>query len=414
MRRLLKPSSSLFAFVAVLLLLIGAGLSVVFWGWLHPTTPTTVSNSETLRNVGLLIGGALAFVFALWRGWVAERQVDIALQSLLNERYERGAEMLGSEVLSVRLAGIYALRRLAEEHPEQYHISIMQLFCAFVRNPTGSQEGQNVKDVSPNQSSLWEDVQAVMTAIGGRGELGLALEKRAKFILDLHGADLSSTLLSGMNLAGADLSRANLRDADFFGIPTPPPDLSEPIPSGPNQPEARFIASELVTPDLSGMDNHRANLSLSILSDADLSGTYLLGADLSGAQLINANLSNSRIVYANLRKAVLCDANLSGAFVLDSDLSGANLGSANLSGARLLGAKIYGANLFLASLLGADFSSAVLSKADGEFRATGLTQEQINQVKVSPNNLPSLTGLVDAVTREPLVWPSSPPANDGQ
>ena len=62
---------------------------------------------------------------------MAERQADTARLSLLNERYLKGAEMLGSEVLSVRLGGIYALQRLAEEHPGHYHLQVMNLFCAF-------------------------------------------------------------------------------------------------------------------------------------------------------------------------------------------------------------------------------------------------------------------------------------------
>ena len=80
--------------LCVSVLVAGIGLTVCFWDWLHPEGTTTVSNSETLRNVGLLIGGALAFVFAGWRAWVAEqqkataqRQADIASTELsLNER----------------------------------------------------------------------------------------------------------------------------------------------------------------------------------------------------------------------------------------------------------------------------------------------------------------------------------------
>ena len=87
----------------------------------------------TARNVGLMIGGAVALVFAVWRSWVAHKQADTARQGLLNERYQKGAEMLGNNVLSVRLGGIYALERLAAEHPEQYHVQIMKLLCAFVR-----------------------------------------------------------------------------------------------------------------------------------------------------------------------------------------------------------------------------------------------------------------------------------------
>ena len=43
--------------------------------------------------------------------------------------------MLGSEVLSVRLAGVYALQRLAGEYPEQYHIQTVRLFRAVYARP---------------------------------------------------------------------------------------------------------------------------------------------------------------------------------------------------------------------------------------------------------------------------------------
>ncbi len=136
--------------LSAVLLLAGIGITIGFWGWLHPGASPTASNSETLRNAGLLIGGALAFVFAVWRGWVAERQANAAQrqaetaeQTLLNERYQRSAEMLGSEVLSVRMGGAHALRRLAEDHPDPYHDQVTQMLIDFVRNPPGGEEGQN-------------------------------------------------------------------------------------------------------------------------------------------------------------------------------------------------------------------------------------------------------------------------------
>ena len=136
----LVKSGSLW-FTALALVLLGAGiwLTIESWDWLHPsisqqeaadTTPSatiesTVSNSETLRNVGLLIGGGLAFVFAAWRAWIAERQsaaaqrqaetaqrqaenvqsqiaiaqsqAETAQQSLLNERYQRGGKCLAAK-----------------------------------------------------------------------------------------------------------------------------------------------------------------------------------------------------------------------------------------------------------------------------------------------------------------------------
>ena len=149
MRRLFQSDYFWLVF-SVVLLLAGIGLTIGFWGWLHPPKPTTVSNSETLRNAGILIGGVLAFVFAVWRGLVAKRQADAAQrqaetaeQTLLHERYQRGVEMLYRGVPSVRLGGVRLLQELVEDHPDPYRIRVTQLVTDSVMNPTESEEGQN-------------------------------------------------------------------------------------------------------------------------------------------------------------------------------------------------------------------------------------------------------------------------------
>ena len=120
----------------VLLAIASVALTFVFWGWLG-------SNSATLRNVVLVAAAVAALPLALWRSRIAERQADTAQRGLLNERYQKGAEMLGSDVLSVRLGGIYALQNLAEEHPGQYHVRVMRLFCAFLRSPPWGPPGRS-------------------------------------------------------------------------------------------------------------------------------------------------------------------------------------------------------------------------------------------------------------------------------
>jgi len=156
MKHLLDSGYFWFA-LSIILLLVGIGLTIWFWCWLHPKAPTTASNSETLRNVGLLIGGTLAFVFALWRGWVSERQAEAsrsqaesallqaetAEQTLLNERYQRGTGMLFSRVLAVRTEGIRSLEQLAKDQPDSYYVRVTQLISDFVRDPSGIEEDQN-------------------------------------------------------------------------------------------------------------------------------------------------------------------------------------------------------------------------------------------------------------------------------
>ena len=362
MKRFLKTSFFWFTLLAIVLLSVSVWLTWWRWNWLHTSASTTASNSETLRNVGLLIGGLLAFVFAGWRAWVAERQADIAQSqtqtaqlSLLNERYQRGAEMLGSDVLSVRMGGIYALRRLAEDHPEQYHIQIMELLCAFVRNPTGD-GGSPVyryKDTG-TVPRLREDVQSVMNIIGHRNEVGRNIEKATEnFELNLRAADLQ-----GIWLYGPDISDALLIDA---------------------------------------------NLSHAMLDSADLSGATLTGANLSKSFLSSASLSNAKLAHANLSDAYLADADMSNAFLMSADLSKADCSNANLSRASLPDAKLFGSILRGTNVTHANFFSFGRTSAY-ESLGLGLTQAQLDEACCDPNDPPDLRGVLDAQTTAPLIW----------
>ncbi len=358
MKPFLKSGSFWFSALAVTFLVAGVVASKELWGWLHPTGPMAVSNGETLRNVGLLIGGGLAFIFAGWRAWVAERQAnaarrqaeisqhqveivqgqveaswahieiargeaDIARQSLQNDRYQRAAEMLGSNVLIVRIRGIYALDRLAREFPAQYHLLTMELLCKFVQLSTSglssTQSTPTYNEESEETSRLRADLQEAMRAIGLRGSQGYPIEQAEKdFKLYLRGADIGGVELRKANLSGAWLTKANLSRA------------------------------------------------------------VLPYADLSGARLRVANLSGAKLRYSDLSEAVFWGA----------DLSEAVLWKANLSGT--------------------DFCGARARSAAYRTPAYGLTQVQLDEAWADPANPPRLNGILDAITDEPLVWHGKP------
>ena len=343
-RRVMSRDGFWWIAAIVIVLLIGGSLSWHFWEDLRDDQE---SLSTSIRNVALVIGGPIAILLAMWRSSVAERQVQTAQRSLLNERYQRGVEMVGNEVLSVRLGGIYALQQLAQDHPEQYHVQVMKSLCAFVRHPPvevlTTVENMDGTGGNPQAGRPRADVREAMRGIGARNEMLIGLEQRAKYKLDLHSADLSRQSLNDLNLSGAGLM------------------------------------------------------------GADLSGAILYKTDLSKSQLFGANLSQSDISGANLFKASLLSACLSNLKqAIGTDFSQAHLSNAILSGANLSGAKLYKTNFTRANLAGALFFK------DG-FIAEGLTQKQINWARAEPkDNPPQLDTLLDHETGEMIFGENRP------
>ncbi len=235
-------------------LLVGVLISTRYWDELRGSEE---SLSATIRNVGLLIGGAIAALLAMWRSVVAESQADIAEKGMLGERYQKGAEMLGSDVLSVRLGGIHALDRLAKEHSEEYHTQAMESLCAFARHPTNNARFDASKeeytDPVAGENRLRDDVETAMMAIASRNDERVAIESRAKFRLYLRGARLSHMRLLDANLVnawlvGADLSYATLSKANLHGA---------------NLWDAVLFGTDLTSADLSSFDMSAIDRQLS-------------------------------------------------------------------------------------------------------------------------------------------------------
>ena len=377
-RHWLKTGRLWFSVIAAILIL-GLGCATILnWDWLNSTgpapqaqteasapavssngaapqvqteasAPAISSNGETLRNVALIIGGLLALVFAFWRSWVSEnqtiaaqRQVSAALGQMeaaqgqattahndfLNGRYQRGAEMLGNSVLAVRLGGIYALQKLAKEHPDLYHVEIMRLLCAFVRNPTKDQDLDQPMEINGQvmPQRIREDAQSALSTIGVRTMDQIRIEGDDGFTADLHGANLGSADLRRFILSGANLHGANLEGADLRRCNLDEADLTHANLSRANLEEASFQKAHLDGANLEG-----ANLDIAYFNDsfcglARFNSTWADGAIFEGADLGGTIWNNADLEFANLKLCSLEGANLVGAKLTRADFTGAVLG----------------------------------------------------------------------------------------
>ena len=116
-------------------ILVAVGVSFCFWDCLSRGEPSV---SATIRNLVLIWGAPLATGLAVWRSIVAQwqseaaqKQVEVTQAGLLSNRYQRAVEMIGNNLISVRLGGIQALRNIALEHSDEYQQEVRDLLAAY-------------------------------------------------------------------------------------------------------------------------------------------------------------------------------------------------------------------------------------------------------------------------------------------
>jgi hypothetical protein len=166
--------------------------------------------AQIIGGFGLLLG----LYFAWRRIEISQQELEATRDQQVTERFTRAIDQLGAtdekgkSRLEVRLGGIYALERLANDSPNRDYSTIMEVLTAYVREnaprkPTAS-EPTNKEPPAP-----LADIQAILTVLGRRKKAG----QEGDVVLDLSMTDLRGARLEGAHLQRAVLQRANLERA---------------------------------------------------------------------------------------------------------------------------------------------------------------------------------------------------------
>jgi hypothetical protein len=231
--------------LAVLLILLGFG---VRW-YLSPENKLTIVQRRDLVQ-GLASGGQALAVFitgavglsGLFFTWQNTRQardstqrtLELTEQGQITDRFTKAIDQLGATDettgkprLEVRLGGIYALERIANDSPDRDYSTIMEVLTAYVRENAPRPSKQiSSPDSEPSErkrtgSELANqepptplaDIQAILTVIGRRKKAG----QEGDVALDLSMTDLRGARLEGAHLERAHLEGAHLRGAILEG-----------------------------------------------------------------------------------------------------------------------------------------------------------------------------------------------------
>lgn len=338
-----------------------------------------IENEKFLGIVAPLatpIVGAVGIAFLLWRTVLTDRQVRVASEqtSLIRQnsafdQYQRALEMLSDENMSVRLGGIYSLKRLASENPRQWHVQSAELLCTFIRHPV---------DAPKSEHRMREDVQAALDAVVYRSDAQIAVERDVGFAINLFRADLRHAKLSEADLRYADLSGADMRNVEgSLG------DFSNTKMGG----------------DLRGSQFHHANFS-----KAQMNGVDMRGVLCGGAHFVGTNLNHAKMSGSMFQRSIFEDA------WGISDVS-----NSDLTGASMMNATFYMATLLGANLRDTDFSGAKFpSNERGHVRGgrswsenvyCKITQRQLDEAMADPANPPVIAqGTLDVETSLPIEW----------
>jgi hypothetical protein len=136
------------ASVAIILLLTIAGGA-------KPGTDRANARLDAVRTglaVGASIGAAAGLMLAFRRQHHQEIATELtdrdATERRITELYTKAVEQLGSDKAPVRLGGLYALERLAQDNPAHRH-TIVNVICAYLRMPFSPTAPTNKPEPKP-------------------------------------------------------------------------------------------------------------------------------------------------------------------------------------------------------------------------------------------------------------------------
>ena len=197
------------AIYSIARLIAGAFLGFVVILWIVPKLQTSnikgqvsLDRAKELENefrktLAQILGGFLV-VGGLLFTW---QQILVSKEKETTDRFSKAIGLLAHGKQHVKIGGIYTLRRITRDSPEE-EATVIKILSAFIRS-----EGKTKKD--QERKKLEPDLQAAIEVLGKPS----TEMKRPKCDPQekLHKLDLSNTNLSEGRLVGFDFSYARIK-----------------------------------------------------------------------------------------------------------------------------------------------------------------------------------------------------------
>jgi hypothetical protein len=217
----------------------------------------------------------------------SQKQFKLAQDNQIADRFSRAVSQLGSDEVQIRLGGIYALERIAQDS-ERDEPTVADVLTAFIRERQRWSD-QVVEDNCDRHIKPPTDVQTTIIVLG---RLPVSNNGSPRPILILTNVDLRGAEFARGNYEGAVFYRSHLDGAYFYRSKF----------AGAQFDESYLDCGYFVETDMTEAFMFKASLRKAGCANTSFQGADFAYGDLTQSSLI-CNLTNARFNDAIIRGA---------------------------------------------------------------------------------------------------------------
>jgi hypothetical protein len=180
---------------------------------------------------GLVLAGGLVLTYSTYRQNRKEQDRSYELRMLdqqhtyahrlteqVNELYAKAVEQLGHESAAVRLGGLYAIERLAQNNPQQRQ-TVVDVVCAYLRMPFDPPGAELTATAVPESPPTLERIQEREVRLAAQRVLARHLRATDSdlFWPDTR-IDLSGAVLLALDLEKCEMLEPRFLQTRFLGL----------------------------------------------------------------------------------------------------------------------------------------------------------------------------------------------------
>lgn len=266
--------------------------------------------NEYRKTLIQIIGGIVIIVglYLNWRRIVStENAITISERGQLVDRLSKAVDQIGSNNLSVRIGGLYALKNIGFDF-ENYTKQVVEILSSFIR------VNSSVDAACDESVPVPHDVQiALDSIIHIKSDHNEFLDNT---IIDLSGCRLMGITIIKKNLKGFDFSRSNLSNSNL---------------------ESCQIANvEMFKTNFSNCNLSKINIFNAKLKNCVFDNSQMSFSILSKLLIFDSSFRNCSLVEANFRGSAIDNVSFKDSTLMDADFTDTHMDNCDFSGAKFV------------------------------------------------------------------------------